>query len=168
MIQVIRRANYIDHEDGPKVVTYSLGHVPAFTALTSQRQEKITTNITSEVKSPPLNSPSHLGTAWVPATIPVPNEDRDRVPVYGGYIDVTGLQRPVKATYLGVTAALKDRKVLDDTDETFGIPLPTLLTGEGFVQGLATNYTLVGMDTLFCLSGEFKYDRIVVADFWLP
>ena len=83
-------------------------------------------------------------TTRIHVTVPVPDTDAQRAPVYSGYITVSGPDGSVKSTYLGAAFSLKATKILVDGARTFGIPLPTLLdpaTGEA--QTEPRNYTLV-------------------------
>ena len=67
-------------------------------------------------------------------------------PVYSGFIQLQSGTEQYHVTYLGVAAALKDKQVLDNTSEFFGVPLPTLLDSTGNVQNGSTNYTFIGDD----------------------
>lgn len=72
--------------------------------------------------------------------------DASTFPVYSGFIQLQSGSEQYQVTYLGVAAALKDKQILDNTSEFFGVPLPTILDSTGNVQNGTTNYTFVGDD----------------------
>ena len=86
--------------------------------------------------------------ARITATITPPQGvDATTFPVYSGFIEITSAGDDIThVTYLGVAASLKDKQILDSTDEFFGVPLPTLLDSQGNVQSGAVNYTFKGDD----------------------
>lgn len=87
--------------------------------------------------------------------------DATTFPVFSGFIDITSATEILHVTYLGLAAALKDKQVIDDTDEFFGVPLPAVLDSVGDVQVNATNYTFVGDDfpTILFRYANSKYQN---------
>ena len=86
-------------------------------------------------------------TVSVTATITPPSGvDASTFPVYSGFIQIESKDETLHVTYLGVANALKRKMVTDNTDEFFGVPLPTLLDSTGDVQDGPLNYTFVGED----------------------
>jgi hypothetical protein len=77
---------------------------------------------------------------------PPRNVDASTFPVYSGFIQLTSGTERLHVSYLGVAAALKNKQVLDNTDEFFGVPLPALLNAQGDLQDTPTNYTFVNGD----------------------
>ncbi|KAJ7680615.1 pyrolysin, partial [Mycena polygramma] len=144
---------------GPKAVTYKIQHVPAGSLGTV--------------------TPGSIFVAPVPAVVPgaarvtfsastftvYPGETHNVIatftpptsvanttlPVYSGFIHVTGPAETLKVTYMGVAAALKAATVLDSTNGFFGVSLPVMVNANGRPQDGATNYTFVGKDDPFLL-----------------
>lgn len=86
-------------------------------------------------------------TAKVLATFRPPRGlDNTQFPVFSGFIQLTAPGETYHVSYLGLSASLKDKQVIDNTDEFFGVPLPTLLDSAGNVQAGPANYTFVGDD----------------------
>jgi len=68
--------------------------------------------------------------------------------VFSGFIQIAG---PTSAdlahvSYVGLQGSLKNKQVIDDTDEFFGVPIPALLDADGNVQTGPVNYTFVNED----------------------
>jgi len=76
---------------------------------------------------------------------PPPTSDAT-LPVFSGWIVLTSGTEVLRVSYLGVAGTLKNKQVVDTTDEYFGLPLPTLLDSTGNVQSGAVNYTFSGTD----------------------
>lgn len=74
------------------------------------------------------------------------NVDAKTFPLYSGFIHVISGTEDLHVSYIGLGASLKDKQVVDNTDEFFGVPLPAILDSEGDVQTDPTNYTFVGED----------------------
>ncbi len=49
-------------------------------------------------------------------------------------------------SYIGLGASLKDKQVLDNTDQFFGVKIPMLLNSTGDAQLGPTNYTFAQDD----------------------
>lgn len=72
--------------------------------------------------------------------------DPTRYPVYSGFIHVAGPGENFHVSYLGLGASLKEKQVVDNTDEFFGEKIPVILDSAGESQTGPTNYTFVGED----------------------
>ncbi|KEP44960.1 minor extracellular protease vpr protein, partial [Rhizoctonia solani 123E] len=142
---------------GKKSVTYTFAHVPAGTTITINGIEVIPepvplTDNFATVKIEP-NQITVLAGSTVSVSVtfnPPVGLDPATFPVYSGYIKATGSDNTtLQSTYIGVAAALKDAKVLDDTDAYFGVKLPLLMDGEG--EPVPSNgsiiYTMQGNST---------------------
>ncbi|KEP45178.1 minor extracellular protease vpr protein [Rhizoctonia solani 123E] len=124
---------------GKKSVTYMFAHVPAGTTITIDGIEVIpepvplTDNFATVKIEPSQITVSAGSTVSINITFnPPAGLDPATFPVYSGYIKATGSDNTtLQSTYIGVVAALKDAKVLDDTDAYFGVKLPLLMDGEG-------------------------------------
>jgi hypothetical protein len=76
--------------------------------------------------------------------------DAKAYPVFSGFITASGGDGcSLHSTYLGVAASLKDMKVLDSTDEYFGIKLPFLTDKDRNPIIGPTTYTMNRTDTPF-------------------
>ncbi|EPQ55564.1 subtilisin-like protease [Gloeophyllum trabeum ATCC 11539] len=140
---------------GSKAVTYKISHVPAGTAASVQSGSifaadgpvPLTADYAQVTFS--LNKVTVLPGVSVPILVwfkPPQGVDASTYPVYSGFIEIAGLGETLRVAYLGVAASLKDKAVVDNTDEYFGVKIPALLDASGDVQGNSTNYTLVGDD----------------------
>lgn len=72
--------------------------------------------------------------------------DSSTYPVFSGFITISNGAESYHVTYLGIAASLRDKQVLDTTDEFFGVDLPALLDSQGNIQDGPVNYTFVGDD----------------------
>ncbi|TFK50631.1 subtilisin-like protease [Heliocybe sulcata] len=140
---------------GSKAVTYKLSHVPAGTATSIQPGSIFASDgpvpLTTDYAQVTFGLTKI--TVLPGAIVPVPvwfkapqGVDASTYPVYGGFIQVEAPGETLKVTYLGVAASLKDKAVVDTTDEYFGVPIPALLDASGDVAGNDTNYTMQGDD----------------------
>ncbi|KAF9010760.1 pyrolysin [Cyathus striatus] len=140
---------------GKTTKKYTLTHVAAGTALTVDAG-----TIFPAVGPVPLDT-SSASVSIVPksftllpgATLPVvavitppKNVDKSTYPVFSGFINIVSGTDKTHVTYLGLAASLKDKQVVDNTDEFFGVALPAILDSNGGVQDSPTNYTFVGDD----------------------
>jgi len=141
--------------NGNKVKTFKLTHVPAGTAMTVQPNSIFAsdgpvplTNAAASVTIIPSTLTLLPGqTARVTATFRPPTGlDKTQFPVFSGFIKLTAPSETYHVSYLGLAASLKDKEVIDNTDEFFGVPLPTILDSTGDVQNGTTTYTFVGDD----------------------
>ena len=135
---------------GKNVVTYKLAHTPAGTAHTL-----VNGSIQPALYPVPLSADfagvSFSSTSFtlqpgehkkVTATFTAPTFTDRTVPVYSGWIEVTGQQtgEVLSVTYLGIAANLKERKVIDNTDYFFGEEIPGLLDGNGVMVKNETRF----------------------------
>ncbi|KEP49742.1 minor extracellular protease vpr protein [Rhizoctonia solani 123E] len=141
---------------GKASVTYTLTHVPAGTADTINGIEPnagpvpLVSNAATVTISPskitvPAGSEHPIVVNFKPPT----GLDPKTLPVYSGYIQVTGSDNStLQSTYLGLAAKLKDAKVIDNTDWYAGVKLPVIMDNEGNPvppKGSVT-YTMNGSD----------------------
>lgn len=107
--------------------------------------------LTSQSATVKFSQSSVLAIPFIPVKVtvsitPPKGVDASTFPVYSGFIQLQSGSEQYQVTYLGVAAALKDKQILDNTSEFFGVPLPTILDSTGNVQNGTTNYTFVGDD----------------------
>ncbi|KAJ6594234.1 subtilisin-like protease [Mycena capillaripes] len=135
--------------------TYTLSHVPAGTAVTFDAGSILPilgpVPLSTDFATVSFNSGKFTlqpgQSHQVVATITPPKGvDATTFPVYSGFIFVTSGTESVHATYLGLTASLKNAQVVDNTDVIFGFDLPALLDSQGNVQDGPVTYTFVGDD----------------------
>ncbi|KAJ6603216.1 subtilisin-like protease [Mycena vulgaris] len=140
---------------GKSKKTYTLSHVPAGTAVTvtlgtifpALGPVPISTDYATVTFNQGKFTLFPGETHTVVATIKPPKGvDATTFPVYSGFIYATSGAESVHATYLGLAASLKDKQVIDNTNATFGVPLPIVLDSAGNVQDAPVNYTFVGED----------------------
>ena len=82
-------------------------------------------------------------------TLPIKDqlEDKRIYPVYSGAIEIASSESDVThVSYLGLAASLKDKQVVDNTDEFFGYKLPAVLDATQAVQTNPKNYTFANSD----------------------
>ncbi|KAI0319168.1 pyrolysin [Amylostereum chailletii] len=72
--------------------------------------------------------------------------DKSTYPVFSGFIEIASGTETTHVSYLGLAASLKDKQILDHSDEIFGVPIPAVLNSAGNAQTNATNYTFKGDD----------------------
>ncbi|KAF8524711.1 pyrolysin [Hysterangium stoloniferum] len=142
---------------GNTAQTYSLTHVPAGTAQTikpgtifpSDGPVPLTTDFATAHITPStiVVSPSGTGIAVVSFS-PPQNVDKTTFPVYSGFIQIqsTTSGETLHVAYQGLAAAMRDLKILDNTNATFEVPLPVILDAAGNPQVNATNYTFTNGD----------------------
>ncbi|KAG8936970.1 hypothetical protein FRC02_009107 [Tulasnella sp. 418] len=136
-----------------KLQKYTISHEPAGTATTLQNGEAITYPVplsknyaSVKFSTTSLSVPAGQ-TGIVIATITPPSGlDAKTFPVYSGHVRVSTTTEDLIVSYLGVAAAMKDMKVLDETPYYFDVPLPVVLDGSGSPQSEPTNYTFQGDD----------------------
>ncbi|KIY47274.1 pyrolysin [Fistulina hepatica ATCC 64428] len=133
---------------------YTLTHVPAGTALSVQVDSiqaslgpvSLTTDyasVTFSTNSFALDAGKSID---ITVTFAPPTVNESQYPVFSGWIDITSKDGSAQITYLGVSAALIDKQVLDNTDYYFGFDVPAVLDQNSDVQSNATNYTFTGTD----------------------
>ncbi|KAF8524710.1 subtilisin-like protease [Hysterangium stoloniferum] len=142
---------------GNTVQTYSLTHVPAGTAQTikpgtifpSDGPVPLTTDFATAriVPSIIIVPPFGIGIAVVNFS-PPQNVDKTTFPVYSGFIQIqsTTSGETLHVAYQGLAAAMRDLKILDNTNVNFKVPLPVILDAAGNPQVNATNYTFTNGD----------------------
>ncbi|CAE6415692.1 unnamed protein product [Rhizoctonia solani] len=142
---------------GKNSVTYALTHVPAGTANTIDGIEAIlgpvplVSNSASVTIVPnKVTVPAGWSLPVIVSIKPPTGLDATTYPVYSGYIKAIGSDNStLQSTYIGVAAKLKEAKILDNTEDYFGVKLPLVTDSEGNPippTGSAT-YTLNGADT---------------------
>lgn len=138
-----------------KSKAYKLSHVPAGTALTVQANSIFTSlgpvplveNAASVVLAPSKFTLFPGQSITVAALFTPPKGvDSSRYPVYSGFIKVEGPGENYHVTYVGLSASLKQKQVVDNTDTFFGEKIPTVLNAAGDSQVNPTNYTFAGKD----------------------
>ncbi|KAG8737461.1 hypothetical protein FRC10_008164 [Ceratobasidium sp. 414] len=140
---------------GTEAVTYTLSHVSAGTAPTIGGIEnlpgpvQLVDNAASVVISPSSVTVQPGSNAQVTLTFTAPTGlDAKTFPVYSGFIQAKGSDGfSLHSTYLGVAAALKDMKVVDNTDSYFGVKLPLVTDRNGDPINSTTTYSMQGNDT---------------------
>ncbi|KAF9547696.1 subtilisin-like protease [Agrocybe pediades] len=142
---------------GKTLKKFKLSHVPAGTALTVEPG-----TIFASDGPVPLSSTAASVTIIPNTLILLPGQsqtvlttfkpptglDPSTFPVFSGFIQIAGPTAADTAhvSYLGLQGSLKNKQVIDDTDEFFGVPTPALLDAAGDVQSGPVNYTFVGDD----------------------
>ncbi|TFK67380.1 subtilisin-like protease [Pluteus cervinus] len=146
---------FIIKNTGNTAQSYKLSHIPAGTALTVEAGTILPVSgpvpITNDFIGIDIFPPTFLLRAGasqeVTATFSFPDwVDPSSYPVYSGFIEITGQKDILQVSYLGLGAALKDKQVLDNTADFFGVTLPAILDSEGNVQLDTANYTFKGLD----------------------
>lgn len=140
---------------GKTAESFKISHVPAGTAISLQNGTAFFNDgpvpLTSQFATVKFSETSvtvHPGqTQEITAHITPPSGvDPSVLPVFSGFIQVESATETLHVTYLGVAAALKDARVVDDTDVFFGVDLPVLTDPAGDFLTNATNFTFVGTD----------------------
>jgi hypothetical protein len=135
--------------------SFKLSHVPAGTATTITPGDLFAedgpvplTTAAAGVKFSETSFTVHPGqTQKLTAHFSAPaGTDPKTFPVFSGWIQLTSADEALQVAYMGVAAALKDKAVVDDTDEFFGFKLPAVLNATGDPQTVPTNYTFAGAD----------------------
>lgn len=135
---------------GKSKVTYSLSHTPAGTAHTlvpdSIQPALYPVPLSADFAAVSLSEtkfslkPGQSKKVTVKFT--APKIDSRTIPVYSGYIEVTGKEtgETLSVTYMGIAANLKEVKVLDNTDYLFGETIPAILNAAGQVVTNETTF----------------------------
>ncbi|KAF8754573.1 Subtilisin-like protein [Rhizoctonia solani] len=125
---------------GTQDVTYKFSHVPAGTVNTIGGiqpylgplglidSSAVATIEPAEVIVPAGSSASINVTLSLPTAL-----DKTQFPVYSGYIRATGSDNStLQSTYIGAAAALKDMKIIDNTNAYFGdVQIPVVVSALG-------------------------------------
>ncbi|KAG8791007.1 hypothetical protein FRC12_010397 [Ceratobasidium sp. 428] len=147
---------------GTKACTYRLSHGPAGTAPTIGGIENLpgpvallSTSLPGSTAASVTITPTEVtiqpgSTAQTVLSFTAPNQTEAKAfPVYSGMILATSSDGcpMLHSTYLGVAAALKDMKVVDNTDAYFGEKLPLVTDKNGDPINSTTTYSMQGNDT---------------------
>ena len=135
---------------GSKAVTYKLSHTPAGTAHTL-----VNDSIQPALRPVPLTADfARLSFSYdtfnlkpgekkeVTVSFTAPTLTNRTIPVYSGWIEVTGQETGecLSVTYLGIAAKLKESKVIDNTNFFFGVPIPALIDGNNNITTQETSF----------------------------
>lgn len=72
--------------------------------------------------------------------------DASTYPVYSGFIEISSKAETLRVSYLGAAASLKNKAILDTSNEFFGVALPFVADVNGKAQSNTTSYTFKGDD----------------------
>ena len=142
-------------------VTYTLSHTPANTVLSIGP----TLGLANTAPLPTVSSTASVKfrdekvTIWprstdrVKVTFKAPNGlDPKTYPIYSGFITVTGSNGEVfSIPYQGVASKMKDMKIVDTSNTTFGINLPVIIDKNMAPHTEDKNWTFTGTDFPFLL-----------------
>ncbi|KAA1472916.1 subtilisin-like protease [Dentipellis sp. KUC8613] len=143
------------HNSAPNSRRFTLTHIPAGTATTvtpgsifaAPGPVPLTEQFASVVLSETAFSLGPGQTKEILALILPPSHvDATTFPVFSGFIQIASGTERTQVAYLGLAASLKNKQVVDNTDQFFGVPLPAILDSTGNVQSGSANYTFVGDD----------------------
>lgn len=143
---------------GQSAVTYKLSHTPAGTAHTlsnnSIEPDPYPLRLTADFASVSFSSDSFTldpgRQQVVTATFTAPKFTNHSIPVYSGWIEVAGQEtgEVLSVTYLGIAANLKESKVIDNTDSTFGKQIPALQDAQGNIVTDEASYDFQNDDNV--------------------
>ena len=143
---------------GQSAVTYKLSHTPAGTAHTlsnnSIQPDPYPLRLTADFASVSFSSDSFTldpgRQQVVTATFTAPKFTNHSIPVYSGWIEVAGQEtgEVLSVTYLGIAANLKESKVIDNTDSTFGKQIPALQDAQGNIVTDEASYDFQNDDNV--------------------
>lgn len=107
-------------------------------------------NLTSEYASVRLSQSQVTvrpgGSATVVATFAAPKvHDPSTYPVYSGFIEIASGSETQHVSYLGAVGNLKNKQVLDNTDQFFGFQIPAIVDTAGNPK-INASYSLKGDD----------------------
>ncbi|TFK44150.1 pyrolysin [Crucibulum laeve] len=140
---------------GSTAKKYTLTHVPAGTALTVDAGTifpalgpvpLVATAASVSIVPKTFTVRPGQSQAVVAVFSPPKGLDKTTFPTYSGFIQIESGADKTHVTYLGLAASLKDKQVVDNTDEFFGEVIPAILDPAGDVQAGPANYTFVGED----------------------
>jgi hypothetical protein len=69
-------------------------------------------------------------------TVFAPRTDPTRLPIYSGFIQINGGNVPVRVSYQGVTARMRDLPVFEGSSRYYGFQTPALIAGTGTDRSL--------------------------------
>ena len=155
-------------------VTYTLSHTPANTVLSigpalglANTAPLPTTSSTASVSFRTTTiTVNSRRTERVRVTFTAPSGlDPKTYPIYSGFIVVTGSNGEVfSIPYQGVASKMKDMKIIDNSNTTFGINLPVIIDGGMFPHKEDKNWTFTGTDFPFLLYRLAAGTRSLVVD----
>ena len=142
-------------------MTYTLSHTPANTVLSIGP----TLGLANTAPLPTVSSTASVNFRTAKITIRPRSTDRVKVtfkapsgldpktyPIYSGFITVTGSNGEVfSIPYQGVASNMKDMKIIDTSNTTFGINLPVIIDKNMVPHTEDKNWTLTGTDFPFLL-----------------
>jgi len=155
-------------------VTYTLSHTPANTVLSigpalglANTAPLPTASSTASVSF--RTSTITIGstrTERVKVTFTAPSGlDPKTYPIYSGFIVVTGSNGEVLSIpYQGVASKMKDMKIIDNSNTTFGVNLPVIINGNMVPHTEDKNWTFTGTDSPFLLYRLAAGTRSFVVD----
>ena len=142
-------------------VTYTLSHTPANTVLSIGS----TLGLANTAPLPTTSSTASVSFRTTTITIRPRRNDRVKVvfkapsgldpktyPIYSGFIIVTGSNGEVfSIPYQGVASKMKDMRIIDSSNTTFGVNLPVILDQNMVPHTEDKNWTFTGTDSPFLL-----------------
>ncbi|KAH6897537.1 peptidase [Coprinopsis sp. MPI-PUGE-AT-0042] len=120
---------------GKSAKRYKLSHIAAGTALTNSILPATGPVPLSPNAARVVIAPSELTippgqTRQVRLTfLPPTGIDRSRFPVYSGFVTIDSGSEVKRVSYLGMAASLKDKQILDDSEQWAGYRLPAVSDG---------------------------------------
>lgn len=142
--------------DGAETKEYTIKHVPAHTvyALESSDTRYMSNNPQHDARAVASVSFSLPSFSLRPGqslpvlmSIQAPKIDGARLPIYSGYIEISGGNVPVRVSYLGLAARLRDVPVFEGSARYFGYQTPAMLVGTGSEKSATGRvYTWQGTD----------------------
>ena len=155
-------------------VTYTLSHTPAKTVLSigsalglANTAPLPTTSDTASVSFRTTTTTIRARrTSQVKVTFKPPSGlDPKTYPIYSGFITVTGSNGEVLSIpYQGVASRMKDMKIIDNSNTTFGVNLPVILDNKMVPHTEDKNWTFTGTDIPFLLYRLAAGTRSLVVD----
>jgi hypothetical protein len=139
----VKKTYFIKHVAAGTLGTIIPGQIfaEAGPAPLKSRSAKVAFSRTKVVLSPGKK-------ATIECTFTAPPFDRSW-PIYSGWIVVEGDTTKRRIAYMGLAGKLRDKQVVDNTADYFGVNLPGLADGEGYFVDPSvhnTTYTFRGTD----------------------
>ncbi|KAL0956650.1 hypothetical protein HGRIS_002782 [Hohenbuehelia grisea] len=139
---------------GRSAKTYKLTHVPAGTAVTVQPNGLASEGpvpLSTDFASVVLSSSSFTLRPGQTQTItarftPPAKADATTFPVFSGFIQIASGSDVTHVSYVGLKGTLKDKQVVDTSDEFFGVATPAIIDAGGNIQEGAHNYSFLVQD----------------------
>jgi len=163
----------IENNSGSSV-TYTLSHTPANTVLSIGS----TLGLANTAPLPTVSNTASVNIRDTEITIRPRKSGRVKIifkapsgldpktyPIYSGYITITGSNGEVfSIPYLGVASKMKDMKIIDTSNTTFGINLPVIIDKNMLPHTENKNWTFTGNDFPFLLYRLAAGTRSFVVD----